>query len=192
MARMSASDELHRTELAENALRNLRLLDEEIRANTSSLQPLILGICTQAEVFVDRIIGFLLDASVLWQDPLGSMLLTQVGNDYSKGWSSRNQYLRAFSLPIAGTAEGQAMATVIDLRNAMAHGDGRITNFQASKLTSQLDLEKRLARQLGVQTIARRTLPGPQTRSLALSITRKYIELLDSEFRKQHSTKYGL
>jgi len=174
----------HNTRLAELAVGNVKELARSADGNESRLPYVVIGACTQAEIYVDRVLSALIEASSAKTVPFGQMLIANYGSDYQKTWSARHACLsRGFAIHVQGSPEGQRMGTLIELRNALAHGDGQLTEMQSHKLNKQLELERAMLRDLDVSVIARRMIYGTQTRARVSTVSTDFVLSVDHAFR---------
>nr|WP_146224133.1 hypothetical protein [Streptomyces sp. FT05W] len=128
---------------------------------------------------------FALDPAM--QHPLTTALHEEVEDSVYRSWESRRKWLvSAFNIRIAGDKPSQDFEAVVALRNALVHGDGRLTDLQTSKPKDLFALSEKLTRVLGVQMDGRvvHLSSGVALRSAAVS--RDYLLHFDGALLGAH------
>lgn len=135
---------------------------------------------TVVEIHVSRVLARLIVLSDLQATKLGAALVDQMRDDMNRTWDSRMSWLnRGFGLAIAGEVESQRLNDVTELRNAVVHGDGRLTDFQTASLTRVIALQRDLRRHLDVQA-AGAIRYGPKAASLVEGAIRTFVIFFDA------------
>lgn len=106
---------------------------------------------TAVEAHFNRVIESLVDISKVRASKFGGALLDELADDIYKSWDSRLKWLnRGFGVAISGDLVMQNYLTLVDLRNALVHGQGELTPLQQRNFLKLLSLKDRLRRTLGV------------------------------------------
>jgi hypothetical protein len=117
-----------------------------------STEWVVVSCTTSVETHFNRVLEALVDNSGLRDSKFGSALLDQILDDIFKNWESRLRWLnRGFNIAIAGDLAVQRYLTLVDLRNALVHGQGELTSQQQRSFIRLLSLKDKLARVLGVE-----------------------------------------
>lgn len=83
---------------------------------------------------------------------LGSFLINDNLDSYLQTWAEREKILKnVFGFSVSGSKVGQEFQLLVEVRNALMHGNGSFTSQQSKNFTSILALKKQLARTLSVQ-----------------------------------------
>lgn len=134
---------------------------------------------TVIEIHVSRVLARLIVLSDLQATKLGAALVDEMRDDINRTWDTRMSWLsRGFGLAIAGEAEYQRLNNVTELRNAVVHGDGRLTDYQTASLTKVIALQKDLRRHLDVQA-AGSIKYGTKTALLVETAIRNFVVFFD-------------
>lgn len=146
-----------------------------------SPEDLIVALVTLAEAHVDRCIdGLFADSSVL-DLPLGVALFREVKDSIHRTWRSRYEWLsNGFDLRISGTRPAQEFDTLVELRNSIVHGNGRITDLQSSTANKLVGLKANLSQTLGVECFGRRLVLGRGVENTASRIGCRFIAAFDA------------
>ncbi len=173
--------------LAEERLRQLIALYVEASRSTNLSEYTVLGAATVAEGYIGSTLGALIAASGYDGTAFGRAMYAELEDRIHQSWSERHSWLnRAFSVNIIGTTACQDLLILVELRNALVHGGGRLTYRQSREIGGLIGLEKQLHSRLGVQADGRTLTLLPQTAVRAVEIARAYILTLDAEIRQQH------
>jgi hypothetical protein len=118
----------------------------------------------------------------------GRVMFEELTDRIHQTWSERHTWLsRAFDVHISGTAASQDMMTLVELRNALVHGAGRLTHRQTRGVGALIELEKRLQVLFSVRADSRGLVLAPDSATRAVEVARAYILALDAELKTQHS-----
>lgn len=170
-----------RTRLADSVLGGMTPDSQTLSGAYKFVAPAIVTLCTQTEIYIDRVIAHLAAKSSINDTPLGSLLLKEFGRDFNRTWRDRFKWLAlGFNIDLRGQAPAQEMESLIDLRNAIAHGGGALSqNQRKMTLSNQLELERNLRRIFDVSVIAQRLHFSETTHDLCRKVARAYISAID-------------
>ncbi len=173
--------------LAETRLRQLAVLASQLPVRVDQQLGLVLEIHTIAEAYVDAILQALIAATEVDRTAFGRAMLAQLEDRIFASWKERHDWLaKGFGIRVQGTVK-QDLLTIADLRNAIVHGNGRLTERQSRDIVRLVELENRLYEVLDVRTERREVYLGRATGEKSVAIARAYIQALDAEVRSQHS-----
>lgn len=164
------------SEFAERALQGI--------AAPGTLQPdlTVLRVCSVAEIYVDEVLERLasrfLDGETTFQRSVAQVIRGQL----HQSWPQRHSWLReSFGIAVDQDKTLGDFNLLIELRNALAHGGGRLTFMQRKSLPAQLGLEKDLTSRLGVHCDGERILCSAATRTAAIQAASLYVRELDAK-----------
>lgn len=144
-------------------------------------EDLIVALVTLAEAHIDRSIDELFAASRLLDLPLGAALFREVKDSIHRTWRSRYEWLsNGFGLKISGTLPAQEFDTLVELRNSIVHGNGRITDLQSSTTSKLVSLRASFRQSLGVECFGRRLVLDRGVENTASRIGCRYIAAFDA------------
>lgn len=143
---------------------------------------LITAIGTAIEVHVSRIVARLIVLSGIQDNTLGQALLVHAEQDINKSWPSRGKWLKqGFGVEYMGDPPYQAFDTLVELRNAVVHGDGSLSDQQQRKgLAALRTLRQAFANRLDVEFHGRAKF-GPNSSILAMDIARSFVAGFDQK-----------
>lgn len=120
--------------------------------NRISAEWVVVSCATAVETHFNRLLSALIDMSSAGLDRFGNALLDQALDDVFKTWPSRLRWLnQGFNISVYGDTEIQEYLYVVDLRNALVHGQGELTQIQQRNFSELLALKRNLTRTLGVR-----------------------------------------
>lgn len=136
---------------------------------------------TAVEVHVSRLVGFLVSLSDVDKTTFGRELIAAVEDDLTRTWRDRNRWLtRGFGIPVAGHAPWQRFDTVVEARNTVVHGDGYLSDLQASRTLQQIsELRARYRKELDIGLNGGRLQFAASSVDLAHNAARQYVSYLD-------------
>ncbi|MFE6735980.1 hypothetical protein [Microbacterium sp. NPDC057650] len=141
----------------------------------------VLRVSSIAEVYVDELLNELTSRYLKGTSDFEISVADMVSTQFRQSWPERRKWLsNSFGISLAGTAIEQDFQLVIDLRNAIAHGGGRMTFNQRKDLSKQLALQDSLMRRLGTDCDGDRIVCTATTITSAIHITSQYIRELDA------------
>ena len=163
----------------------LRAIDAEFaQIAERPLEYFIVRTATLVEAHVDRLLD--IHTANAWapataiEDYAAGELRTQM----HQSWPSRKTWLKqAFAISFAGTAEDNQFSLLVELRNALVHGAGRITDLQSKALPSRLSLEKALISTFKINIVDGAVRATPESSATVLRVARSYLIRLDLESR---------
>lgn len=170
---MPRSPKVARTELA---LTEISLIgvqaDLDARAAVLNVVPIV-------ESYVDWNITSLVSSSRLRAHPLGEFLLADQAERMLDSWPTRTRVLKeAFSLSLKDLASWEQWDAVLELRNAYMHGNGCLTNRQASHVNKLAPMSKQLAL-VDCTLSGRRVHTGSATAILAVRAASDFVDEVD-------------
>lgn len=176
---------------AEFALDELGHLALDFSSGTNTApRNVVFAAATIAEVFTDDALAQLVRESAVQHSRLGRALIRQTNDSFTQSWDARLDWLKAgYDVNLASLTETQRLRTVIDLRNALAHGGGSLTARLTRDLTKLLDLERRLNTQLGTKVNGRRIAMSSQTPMKAVTIVYDFVLRADAGIRQAITIK---
>jgi hypothetical protein len=168
--------------ITEEALRIFVDLVPQGARSARTVQQAVIGVATTAEVYVDRLLDLLVDASDVASNHVGSVMLGAVRGDMHRSWSDRYQWMKnAFDISINGSRPAQDLAAVIQVRNALIHGNGRLTRLQTRGFAQALRLQSDLQRVLNVTSQGLAINLSNDTAYLSSQIGRRFVQALDGQ-----------
>src|SRR5579859_6868570 len=148
---------------------------------------LVITCATCVESHFDRVLRSLIAASGVRQNKFSNSLYEFLHDDIFKNWDSRLNWLKnGFSVAIAGDRAIQDFRTVVDLRNAIVHGQGHLTEVQQKSLERLLDLKRNLTRLLNVQFSGHKILIPPDIGLKVVKVCRDAVILLDNSILQEY------
>jgi hypothetical protein len=116
-----------------------------------STEWVVVASATAVEAHFNRVLESLVEMSDIRASRFGSALLDENADDIYKSWDSRLRWFnRGFGVVVAGELVMQNYLSLVDLRNALVHGQGELTSLQQRHFVKLLSLKDRLRRALGV------------------------------------------
>lgn len=163
---------------AESALKQVNAVDlrHELDLSTS-----IVALCSICESYADSVLDARISASIDPHSQFQRLMVEELRDRFHGTWDDRLKWLcQGFQIANKGDGPIQSMLTLVDLRNAIVHGNGQLTHLQTRKgLSRQLTLERELRQRLDVTVEARTIRYGDLTRSRATAICRSFILTLN-------------
>jgi hypothetical protein len=170
---------------AEGALKALGALAHTAEAPRPPVTHTVIGATIEVESYADQILQSLIRNSDVMSSSFGRSLVSECEDSFYQSWKNRYLWLRkGFNISIAGKLEEQNFQTLVELRNAIIHGAGYLTDRQTRDIGKQVALERRLQTLLRVQVEGRKLEYLGSTDDLAVKIAREFVLLLDSEVRR--------
>ncbi len=141
---------------------------------------IIVTCSTCVEAHFDRVINLLIEASQVEDNRLTKSLLAESYDDIFRNWESRLKWLdKGFGVAIAGDRPVQDYRALVELRNAVVHGQGNLTAFQQRNFSKLLTLKRRLTNLLGVHFAGPKILLPKGIESNIIEICRSVTVCLD-------------
>ncbi len=165
--------------LTESGERCLHRLTELGELDLPAAQ-LITAIGTAVEVHVSRMLARLIVLSGVQENDLGNAMLDHLEQDMNKSWQSRGAWLKdGFGVEYMGAKAYQEFDMLVELRNAVVHGDGAASDQQERKGIAALQrLRSAFAKLLDVDFRGRASF-GAQTPLKAMAIARSFVADFD-------------
>ncbi|MFC8492431.1 hypothetical protein ACFUJU_16870 [Streptomyces sp. NPDC057235] len=152
----------------------------------------VISCTTLIEAHIDGAIKRLFASDVAMREPLTRILHQEVEDSIYRTWESRRKWLSsAFGINIAGDRAYQEFEAVIALRNALVHGDGRLTDLQISKVKDMFALAEKLTRVLGVQIDGRVAHLCPEVALKSAIVSKEFLLHFDAALLGTHPN-FGL
>ena len=130
------------------------------------------------EVHVTSVIHRLIGSSPESDTDFGRALIEHIDSGFVDNWPSRMKWLKnGFGLTIVGNRPYQDLRLVIELRNAMVHGDGQLTEKQVGQIRT---LRSDLAKGLSVSCQGRILQPSASTAENTLRVIRSFVADFDA------------
>lgn len=161
----------------------LRAIDGEFaQGERRPLDYFIVRTATLVEAHVDRLLDILTASAWAPATAMEDYAVGELRAQMHQSWSARRDWLKqAFSINIAGTAEDNQFRLLVELRNALVHGAGRITDLQSKALPSRLSLEKALISTFKINIVDGAVRASPESSANVLRVARSYLVRLDAE-----------
>jgi hypothetical protein len=162
---------------AEEALRTLLTIQD---SQDESREWTLISAVAVAESFVDRLVERLVASSEVARSAFGRKLLRENSNSFSQSWTQRNMWLdEGFDIHMSGTRTGQDLMVIVEVRNALMHGLGNLTDRQVKSSSSAIALQGQIRKLLRSQVHGRKVVLGREAGTRATAIARQYVTELD-------------
>jgi hypothetical protein len=172
---------------SEVALRSLTSIERAMHARGAEDHALI-SICTVLEVYVDSSLQHLIEASGVGQLKFGRAMIMHLEDQFSQSWTARLRWLsNGFGISIAGSEVDGDRATVIEARNALVHGGGKLTARQSRSATEALDLQRRLRDRMSAELVGHSVVIREPAVKWSLEVARAYIRMLDPLIQQERA-----
>lgn len=166
------------TEAGEATLRSI----VRLRLSDESTERVLILLATLVEVHVAKTLRVLVGLGGVDRSRFESALVADVEENMYMSWPSMWKWLSlGFDLQIQGAGPAQSFDSCIDVRNAIIHGYGMLTEVQSRNFGSSISLRSNANRRLGVQFIGNRVVVGERTRELALLAARDFTLYFDAQ-----------
>ncbi|MFD8343556.1 hypothetical protein ACFV2C_14930 [[Kitasatospora] papulosa] len=149
-----------------------------LQAAQPSVSPewLFVDAVTAVEVHVDRVISAMVTSSGVSRTALGHALLAKLGDEISRSWPARYEWLAAgFEVKVKGEKFEQDFDVAIECRNAIVHGSGQLTKRQQSNFPRFTDLRRRMESVIGVRVFGLELAPSEESAQKCLAISRNFV-----------------
>jgi hypothetical protein len=166
------------TESGEGVLRRVSILGTTQYTDTDqdSIRAAVVSCATLVEAHVDKAIKSLFAADAAMTLPLARVLHAEVEDSIFRTWESRRKWLSsAFGINVSGERTSQEFDAVIDLRNSIVHGDGRLTDLQLSRLKDLFRLKDQYVRVLSAQVNGRSITLSSEVAVRAATVSRDFV-----------------
>ncbi len=168
--------------LAEARLRQLSVLAADRGLAPVDQGQVVLTVVATVEAYVDEVLRELIASSGYDYSAFGRAMLHELEDRIYQSWRERHGWLdKGFAISIAGSAAAQDLLAVVELRNAIVHGSGRLTDRQSRDVANLIKLEHRLQEVLDVRVENRTVNLASSTGIRAIEVARVYILALDAE-----------
>lgn len=175
------------TVLAERTLRTLARQSGACSSGEVDGEVSLVALTSIVEAYVDNVLRVLIEESDVARHPFLAAMYSELEDHIFQSWTDRFRWLRdGFRVSISGSIPAQDMHTLVELRNCVVHGNGRLTDRQVRDLPKMIELEHQLSRVLRVTVESRRIHLSEQTFVSAVHVCRSFVVALDRELRTQH------
>ena len=148
----------------------------------------IVTLTAVVEALIDNTLDELVAASPVQDSALGRAMVGKTTKLFRSTWEDRNYWLKnGFEIALAGSRPGQDFRVLVELRNALAHGAGSLTERQCTNLKAFVELRKNLMRVLDVDVQGRAIILGDASVSRATEVAVLYI----LAFERHNRVRYG-
>lgn len=150
------------------------------------VRQVVMGCATVLETYVDAVVSSLVEDSGVGSSPVGATMLEEFQGDFSRSWARRNYWFGVTTgSSFKGEKYGQDALLLVDLRNALAHGSGGLSLWQARENDGGYGLRREFTAKLQVETVGKTLIPTASTARTAATIAREFILSLDKIFVAQ-------
>lgn len=167
------------TDSGESAIRAIARL----RFSDESTERVLILLSTLVEGHVARTLRALVDSDRGDRRKFESALVAKAEENMYMSWPSMFEWLSSgFDIQVQGSGAAQAFESCIDVRNAIIHGDGKLTELQSRNFGASVATRGDATKRLGVHFIGNRVVMGDSTREKALLAARDFVFYFDSQF----------
>ncbi|MUN64460.1 hypothetical protein GMA12_15140 [Kocuria sediminis] len=168
--------------MTEATIRSLHRLEP---AEAADVAGQIISAASLAEALVGKSIDLLVDESGIKSTRLGRRLIQDSAESYHQTWDGRYGILRdAFGVQLAGNREAQRLNVVVDVRNAIVHGEGQLTSRQTKKLTNVLSMRRQINEVLESEVQGKKIVLSPTAGRCAIRVASDYALAFDAAIGK--------
>lgn len=147
----SSIDPAQLSRSGDQCIRQLAELYLAMEKGIASSEWIIVSSATNVENHANRLLESLVTTNSVADNQFMTALLLEIGDDIYRTWESRLRWLsRGFGVAVSGHTEVQEYLFVVELRNALIHGDRELTPTQIRSLPKLLALKRDMSRVLGV------------------------------------------
>lgn len=144
--------------------------------SSESTTQLIVTLATICEAHVAEVLEALVEDARAGSSSFSEATFKRIEDGMYSSWRSMHEWLKdGFGLQIAGRATTERLGDLVDLRNAIVHGNHRLSRNQTKTTIAAIKTSRKLARALDVQFDGISIIFGKETRTQALSIVRAFI-----------------
>ncbi|MGJ0203048.1 hypothetical protein NHL51_02645 [Leucobacter sp. gxy201] len=155
----------------------------QAHANIPLGRELVLSVVPEVESHVDIRLRSFTHRDESAQTRLGQFWIKENLSGLLSTWEGRKRLIKlATSQDFFGDQLSQDFFTLIDLRNAIMHGNGRITPLQAKSVKTYLDLRKRLHSGFNIHTNGMEIVFSRTDNARIASTAIGFLRKLDVEF----------
>ncbi|PWW24880.1 hypothetical protein JD79_04071 [Geodermatophilus normandii] len=117
-------------------------------------------------------------------------MLAKVGDDLQRTWDSRANWLKeGFGLRVKDDPTYGDFNLVVEVRNAVVHGGGRLTDFQMSSIHKTVALRRDLDRRLDIDATAELRF-GSSSLTRIVEAVRNYVHFFDRHVSNSYPSLY--
>jgi hypothetical protein len=147
----------------------------------------VIGVASAAEAYVDSVLAHLMAEFAEQSGPPGRALVKNAQKDIDRSWAQRARWLSSF-LPVtlANEETWNRLQTLIDLRNAIAHGTGGLSPDQTS--SGRDGYIKAFRKVFDCQYAEMRIIVPPRAVETAIVIGRRSVLWIDQKAAEQSGT----
>lgn len=168
-----------------------RLADLQMQSHREGFSSdwIITSTVTALDAHTSRLLAQLIDLSSVRANVAGNAMYEHLREEMYRSWPNKlDWFKKAMQLPLAGDRPFQEFEVVIDLRNALVHGDGLLTPIQVRSLPKLVLLRKQLAKLLNVDCVGKRVHLSSDTPTRALAIARAFLVRCDEVVLHRYPT----
>ncbi|MEU2909378.1 hypothetical protein ACFYM3_18320 [Streptomyces massasporeus] len=159
------------------------------RATEHDIGSNIVNFATLAEAHVDRALKKLIDLSGALENRVGHQFYKELHDSIYRSWDSRYKWIsQAFDVSIAGAKFAQDFKLLIELRNAIVHGGGRLTAMQTAKIPQMMKLKDGMSRILHAEIHGHDIFLDQRAANAAAKVCREYIIQFDTAVISLHKS----
>lgn len=163
--------------ITEDVIRSLNHLDGRWKNDVGGQ---IVAVASRVEALADRFIDLLVVESGVASTQLGENLIREYNDSFHQSWSARNGILKkGFGIQSASMPTWNDMELVIEVRNAVVHGNGGLTAKQIKDSASLITMRKRILKILHSDVQGRTVRLSDNAGVLSVAIAIKYVLALD-------------
>lgn len=107
-------------------------------------------------------------------------MLTHLEDQFNQSWTARLRWLASgFGISLAGTEVDGDRATLVEARNAIVHGGGKLTARQTRSVGDALDLQRRLRDRMNAELVGHSLVLNELAIRWSLEVARAYVDALE-------------
>ncbi|MEU0877809.1 hypothetical protein ABZ345_04355 [Lentzea sp. NPDC005914] len=163
-----------------------------LRFADDSTERVLILISTLGEMHVAKSLRVLVERGRSRRGKFESTLVAKTEENMYLSWPSMFEWLSSgFDLHIRGKGPAQAFESCIAMRNAIVHGDGRLTELQARSFAPSVATRNDAVKKLGVHFVGNRVFMGEKTRELVLQAARDFVIYFDAQLLAKYPELLG-
>lgn len=173
--------------LTEQSLVRLTTLVKSVDRGQTDVSDVVIRSVSIVESYFEDVLRALIAHSGIDEIPFALAMRDELEDAMFRSWDERFKWMRlGFGVSVSGATNQQEFMTLVDLRNALVHGSGRLTPRQSRGVALLVEIEHRLCRVLDVEIGVHGLLLKPTTGVRAIAITRSFILEVDHAVRESH------
>lgn len=157
----------------------------QLPATVSHTAGIISSSVSITEVRIDEMIDSLIELHPHAQTDFGSYILDRMRSGFHQNWSNRIEVLRrGFAISPVSQTISQKFDQLVNLRNALAHGDGRLTALQTARPSAGIELRRSIERTFGIAVAGRELRLNHGAGAVAVTVACDYLLAMDIEYTR--------